>query len=197
MECLEYPQNISLCDEEGNVVRNALGFSVDPANNNVVVLTFRSTSLAPGKKYTINIPAEMVWLKEDRSIKSKALQISYVGRNEGAIKLVSASPSDSAALAYFNATSDFITLTFDTPVAVSPTGKCTLYNTDDNSVVANFSASVDGNSVNLFPTATYMLYRGSNYKVVVEQGTITDLSGQGGCDEISLSYKGAYVREAL
>lgn len=195
VECLNYPKNITLTDSKGNTVRSALSFATAPDNDRRVLLTFRSTTLNPGENYTINIPAEMIWLKEDPARKTRALTISYVGRNAGPISVKSVSPASGSALAQLNTTPDNISVTFDTPVAVSSTGSCTLYNADDMSVVTAMSAAVNGNTVVFYPQASHMLYKGSNYKVVISAGTVTDLSGQGGCDEIVLEYSGAYVRQ--
>ena len=195
VECLSYPQNISLTDKDGNVVRNAIGFAVSNSSDNRIVLTFRTTTLTPGMEYHINIPEGMIWLKADSSRKTKAMTITYTGREEGPIKVVSMNPADGTTIPQFNSSPDYLVVTFNTPVAISENGSCTLYNADDDSVVGTFSAAVDGNSAIFYPTSSYLLYKGSNYRLVISEGTVTDLSGKGGCEEITLEYQGAYVRQ--
>lgn len=195
IEVRNRPQDIKLLDKDGNVVRNALTFAISNANPNRVVLTFRTTTLTPGDEYTVVIPEGMIWLADDPAVKSKEITLKYVGRADTPVKPLRITPSDGSAVARFNAYPDYITVTFDTQVKISDKGACTLYNADDNTVVAQFSAAAEGNQAIFFPLSEYNLYRGSNYKVVIAAGTVTDLSGNGGNEEITLNYSGAYERE--
>lgn len=195
IEVRNRPQDVKLLDKDGNQVRAALTFAVSNSNPNRVVITFRTTTLTPGEEYSVVIPAGMIWLSEDSSVKSKEITLKYVGRANQPVKALRISPSDGSAVARFNAYPDYITVTFDNRVKISDQGSCILYNTDDNSIVAHFAASADGYQAIFFPTSEYNLYRGSNYKVVIGAGTVTDLSGNGGNEEITIDYVGAYERQ--
>ncbi len=195
VNCMVLPKNVELLDSKGTLVRNASGFTVSNASDRSIVVTFRSTALTPGETYTVRIPAGMIWLKDDSSKKTEEIRINYIGRNNEPVKPTSISPASGSLVAQFNSSPDVLTLEFDSPVLAQESGKCTLYNADDNTVVAQFNASYEGNKVHFFPTSSYMLYRGTNYRVEIAAGSITDLSGQGGNEEIVLEYTGAYVRQ--
>ena len=195
VEVRNRPQDIKLLDKDGKEVRSALSFGISNSNPHRVVMTFRTTTLTPGEKYTVVIPEGMVWLAEDPSVKSKEIRLSYTGRENVPVKALRFSPSDGSAVAHFNAYPDYLTVTFDTRVKISGQGSCTLYNADDGSVVASFTASAEGNTAIFYPTSEYNLYRGSNYKVVITPGVVTDLSGNGGNEEITLNFVGAYERQ--
>lgn len=195
IDCLNYPQNITLTDANGKVVRTAIGFDLSKAYEQRIVLTFRTTDLEPGMKYTVTIPEGMVWLKADNTRKSKEMQFSYIGREAGPVKVESISPADGASITQFNASPDYLEITYNTLVSISDKGSCALYNADDNSLVTYFYGTTEGNKAIFYPTSTYMLYKGSDYKLVISEGTVTDLSGKGGCEELTLNYHGAYVRK--
>lgn len=195
VNCMVLPRNVELLDSKGTLVRNASGFTVSNASDRSIVVTFRSTALTPGETYTVRIPAGMIWLKDDSSKKTEEIRINYVGRNNEPMKPISIAPASGSLVAQFNSSPDNITIEFDSPVLVQETGKCTLYNADDNTKIADFNGGYSGNKVQFYPVASYMLYRGTNYKVVIDAGTITDLSGQGGNEEIVLNYTGTYVRQ--
>lgn len=194
VECLSYPQNITLTDNTGKVI-TARGFDVSKAHAQRIVLTFRTTDLEPGMKYTVTIPEGMIWLKSDKSRTSKEITFSYIGREEGPVKVVNISPADGAPITQFNSSPDYLEITYNTLVAISDNGSCALYNADDNSLVTYFYAAAEGNKAIFYPTSTYMLYKGSNYRLVISEGTVTDLSGKGGSEELTLEYQGAYVRK--
>lgn len=193
--CMNQPSKVQLLDSTGKLVRNAAGFAVSNSSDRTITVTFRTTELNPGETYTIKIPAGMIWLKGDTSIKSQEINLSYVGRGTGAVTPVSISPASGSLVAQFNSNPDYIALTFDNPVLVQEKGSCALYNADDNTKVTDFNMGYDGNQAFFFPTSSFMLYRGTNYKVVIEKGTITDLSGNGGNERIELEYVGSYVRQ--
>ncbi|MDE6693934.1 MAG: choice-of-anchor J domain-containing protein, partial [Muribaculaceae bacterium] len=195
VEVRNRPQDIKLLDKDGKEVRSALSFGISNSNPHRVVMTFRTTTLTPGEKYTVVIPEGMVWLAEDPSVKSKEIRLSYNGRENVPVKALRFSPADGSAVAHFNSYPDYLTVTFDTRVKISGKGSCTLYNTDDNSIVASFAASAEGNQAIFYPTGEHNLYRGSNYKVVISEGVVTDLSGNGGNEEITLNFVGAYERQ--
>ena len=46
-----------------------------------------------------------------------------------------------------------------------------------------------------YPTAGQYLYKDLGYRIVIPAESVTDLSGQGGNDELVFNYTGTYVRE--
>lgn len=195
IEVRNRPQDIKLLDKDGKEVRTALSFRLSNSNPHSVVITFRTTNLTPGEEYTVVIPAGMIWLSEDTSVKSNEIRLNYVGRENVPVKESRITPSEGSAVARFNPYPDYLSVTFDTQVKISVDGSCVLYNTDDNNVVATFAGTAEGNQAIFYPTSEYYLYRGSNYKVVIGAGTVTDLSGNGGNEEITVNYVGAYERQ--
>jgi hypothetical protein len=50
------------------------------------------------------------------------------------------------------------------------------------------------NTISVYPQAMQNLYDGTSYKAVIPAGVVTDLSGSGANEELTLNYDGTYVR---
>ncbi len=187
--------SISLKDENGTFVKNASGLQVDATNKKGIVITFRGTDLEAGKKYTINIPAGVIGLEGESSKTNEAITINYVGRANEPMKPLSIRPEDGSVLASLGSTSNYVQMSFDATVKKSDTASAELYRTDDNVKICDLSIVTEGNNVAVYPASTQYLYLGANYKVVINAGSITDVSGKGGNEQIELNYKGSYERQ--
>lgn len=185
---------IKLLDGNGQEVRSASGFSVAADNDHQVVIAFRTTALNDGEEYSVVIPAGMVWISDDTAITNQEITVTYVGRSADPVALTSVSPAPASAVAQLNSYPDVVNITFDTPIAVSSSARAWLYNDDTDEIVAPMLMSAQDNVLSVYPTSTYMLYKGSNYRVNIEAGAITDLTGNNPNEEINITYVGAYVR---
>lgn len=193
------PSRIILRDENGQQVRTAINAN---ANGVVATIGFRGTDLEPGKKYTITIPEGTFTMSDDRDMKSPEITLSYVGRRAGAIAMTAASPADGSSLSRFDMTTSPLTLTFDANIALGdkPSGRlCRVEDgkdvfVADLSMLAGTTASTS-RQVLVYPLEGHYLYKGYSYKVIIDAGSVTDISGEGGNNEIVLNYEGTYVRE--
>ncbi len=187
--------SISLKDENGNVVRNASGLQVDVTNKKGIVITFRGTTLEAGQKYTVNVPEGVIGLEGESTRTNDAITVNYVGRADEPMKPQTINPKDGSELTSLNSTTNYVQMVFDATVQKTDTATAALYRTDDNVKICDLTIATEGKNVAVYPTSTQYLYLGANYKVVINKGAITDVSGRGGNEQIELNYKGAYERQ--
>lgn len=188
-----------LKNAEGAVQRKSMGFAVDKTNPKVLIVTFRNTEMKAGEKYTVEIPAETVALTKNTDKQNDIITINYVGRENVPVKMQTAFPENNAEIARIDNTSNPVILTFDTNISVSENAKASLVQLDGENEKAICSLSVlsNENQVALMPAASQYLYKGSQYKVVLEAGSLTDVSGssKSANEQIVLNYTGTYERQ--
>lgn len=180
---------IQVIDEEGN----ATSASVATASERQLNITFAPYTMEEGKTYTVKIPAGFVAISGDSDMTSNEILITYRGRRDGKVECTGVSPKSGTVLGEFSATTSPVVLTFDCNVAISENLKAGLYRNDSESPICGLILTPNGNSVIVGPTVAQHLYKGYTYTVRIEEGSITDISGAGGCDAIELEYIGAYV----
>ena len=188
-----------LKNAEGAVQRNSMGFAVDKTNPKVLIVTFRNTEMKAGEKYTVEIPAGTVALTKNTDKQNDIITINYVGRENVPVKMQSAFPENNAEIARIDNTSNPVILTFDTNISVSENAKASLVQLDgeNEKTICSLSVLSNENQVALMPAASQYLYKGSQYKVVLEAGSLTDVSGssKSANEQIVLNYTGTYERQ--
>lgn len=188
-----------LKNAEGAVQRKSMGFAVDKTNPKVLIVTFRNTEMKAGEKYTVEIPAETVALTKNTDKQNDIITINYVGRENVPVKMQSAFPENNAEIARIDNTSNPVILTFDTNISVSENAKASLVQLDgeNKKTICSLSVLSNENQVALMPAASQYLYKGSQYKVVLEAGSLTDVSGssKSANEQILLNYTGTYERQ--
>lgn len=188
-----------LKNAEGAVQRKSMGFAVDKTNPKVLIVTFRNTEMKAGEKYTVEIPAETVALTKNTDKQNDIITINYVGRENVPVKMQSAFPENNAEIARIDNTSNPVILTFDTNISVSENAKASLVQLDgeNEKTICSLSVLSNENQVALMPAASQYLYKGSQYKVVLEAGSLTDVSGssKSANEQILLNYTGTYERQ--
>ncbi len=188
-----------LKNAEGAVQRKSMGFAVDKTNPKVLIVTFRNTEMKAGEKYTVEIPAETVALTKNTDKQNDIITINYVGRENVPVKMQSAFPENNAEIARIDNTSNPVILTFDTNISVSENAKASLVQLDgeNEKTICSLSVLSNENHVALMPAASQYLYKGSQYKVVLEAGSLTDVSGssKSANAQIVLNYTGTYERQ--
>lgn len=187
-----YYGDIKLLDSNGNTVRSALRCDADGMT---VSISFRTTTLDAGKKYTVAIPAGHINIKGDKSVKSREINISYIGRGTAPVALTESYPADNAAVAGIDVTANPLLLTFDANVKVAEGARGYLYRATEDNPYCELSLGANENRVLVYPLSAQRFYNGTNYKVVIPANSITDLSGTGGNEEIVLHFEGTYVRQ--
>lgn len=188
-----------LKNAEGAVQRKSMGFAVDKTNPKVLIVTFRNTEMKAGEKYTVEIPAGTVALTKNTDKQNDIITINYVGRENVPVKMQTAFPENNAEIARIDNTSNPVILTFDTNISVSENAKASLVQLDgeNEKTICSLSVLSNENQVALMPAASQYLYKGSQYKVVLEAGSLTDVSGssKSANEQIVLNYTGTYERQ--
>lgn len=188
-----------LKNAEGAVQRKSMGFAVDKTNPKVLIVTFRNTEMKAGEKYTVEIPAGTVALTKNTDKQNDIITINYVGIENVPVKMQSAFPENNAEIARIDNTSNPVILTFDTNISVSENAKASLVQLDgeNEKTICSLSVLSNENQVALMPAASQYLYKGSQYKVVLEAGSLTDVSGssKSANEQIVLNYTGTYERQ--
>ena len=188
-----------LKNAEGAVQRKSMGFAVDKTNPKVLIVTFRNTEMKAGEKYTVEIPAGTVALTKNTDKQNDIITINYVGRENVPVKMQSAFPENNAEIARIDNTSNPVILTFDTNISVSENAKASLVQLDgeNEKTICSLSVLSNENQVALMPAASQYLYKGSQYKVVLEAGSLTYVSGssKSANEQIVLNYTGTYERQ--
>lgn len=188
-----------LKNAEGAVQRKSMGFAVDKTNPKVLIVTFRNTEMKAGEKYTVEIPAGTVALTKNTDKQNDIITINYVGIENVPVKMQSAFPENNAEIARIDNTCNPVILTFDTNISVSDNAKASLVQLDgeNEKTICSLSVLSNENQVALMPAASQYLYKGSQYKVVLEAGSLTDVSGssKSANEQIVLNYTGTYERQ--
>lgn len=188
-----------LKNAEGAVQRKSMGFAVDKTNPKVLIVTFRNTEMKAGEKYTVEIPAETVALTKNTDKQNDIITINYVGRENVPVKMQTAFPENNAEIARIDNTSNPVILTFDTNISTRENAKASLVQLDgeNEKTICSLSVLSNENQVALMPAASQYLYKGSQYKVVLEAGSLTDVSGssKSANEQIVLNYTGTYERQ--
>ena len=196
-------RNVKLLDKDGNTVTTALQSGGLTTNGTTLTIRFRNPELKPGETYTVLIPEGTVWLGDDTSMKNPEIRINYIGRGEGAVKMVSASPADGSKISALSLLQDPIILTFDSEVMLNDVeGQATtgaIYREGDDYPVAYLSiygaTTGDKHQMLVAPLNEVKLYLSNNYVVEIPAGVAVDLSGNGPSEAITLKYTGTYQRQ--
>ena len=188
---------VTLEDEHDNVIATA---TKNQADGKVLDITFRRSKakLAEGKTYYVHIPANTIAMTEAEDKKNDDIYIEFKGRKDAPVSATKIVPADGISVAKVDANTNPITLTFDTKVTIDSkeTRKALMYRNDETEPYAelNFYYNPSVDYVYLAPATTLNLYKENTYRVVIPAGIITDVAGNGGNEEISFTYHGAYER---
>ena len=159
----------------------------------IFTLSFGNVEMEPGVKYEVVVP-EGTFKIPDSSMTNPQASFSYVGRAAEPVKVLSTLPAPGSSINELSQTSK-ITLTFDADLAISRDAAAYLYDSESNQPLAALSIIVDGSSVSLASPASRKLNKGREYDVRITAGSLTDLMGLNGNEEIVINYSGAYIPE--
>ena len=181
-------------DEDENAIAKSIRFKTDGVNLDIA---FRNTTLEEGKKYYVHIPADAIQMESDAEQTNDDIYLEYVGRRQGAVKVVNISPEAGTSLARVNVNTNPIVLTFDTDIKIDmkETRKALIYRNDEEEPYAKMNFYYGDKRVILAPGTTVNLLKGNRFRIVVPAGIITDQGGNGANEEISFVYDGGYERE--
>ena len=186
-----------LLDESGKSVRSlTISANADGLSFNAGGMP---TTLEAGKEYTLYFPAGTFCLAADESFTNHDIRIRYVGRENTPAQATNISPADGANVSEIS-TSNAVTITFDMNVQVA-TGEDNqaavgyLYEADSESPLCELVITVVDNRIALAPALRRYLRNGIDYRVVLPAESVTDIMGDCGNEEITVTYHGIYVQE--
>lgn len=186
---------ITCVSEDGTESWNPLpsnGYIADGYN---LSITFRSRDLRPGEVYTLTLPAGAVRIKGDRQVTNHEIKIKFTGRNAGAVTMTDCYPAEGASVSAIDASTNPMIVSFDATVRLADNAQAALYRVGEDEPFVSLNIASAANRIQLYPTSAQHLFSGTDYKVVIPAGTVTDISGTGANEEITINYRGAYVRE--
>lgn len=184
---------IKLTDADGKTLASALSAEVKDAT---LTVNFRPVSLEAGKVYNVTIPNGFISMTGDANVSAGAIKIAYTGRRDGAVSTVAVQPADGSSFSRLDASTNCIFVSFDAAIALTPEAKVTLQRLGENPATTDLNMALyNASTVAIYPSARQYLYDGTDYQVVIAAGSVTDLSGAGANEAITLNYKGNYIRE--
>ncbi|MCM1313350.1 MAG: Omp28-related outer membrane protein [Bacteroides sp.] len=187
--------SVELRDDEGNIIQKSLSIKYTDNSKNKIRIGFRTKNFEQGKKYTIVIPAGILSISEDASMRNEEIRIEYTGLENKPVYAHTIYPADGSAVAKIDYSSNPVMLTMNAYVSLTDTASAYLYSTKEDKYICNMILAYNADRVAAYPASTQYLFSDNSYVVVIEKGSITDLTG--GCpnEEIRISYNGTYVRE--
>lgn len=196
-------KNIHLLDSNGNEV--ATGLSTASAlqfksnSTTCVIATIRTRTLTPGQRYTFVIDAGTFATEKSGDCASKEIRIEYTGRS-GPVQMTSVAPEAGSALMKFDNQSSYAIVSFDCKVRLTDDPYAYIQR-EDGSIAGTLtmvagSADNTKHQVLLYPAGVVNLYDGQRYKIVIEEGSLTDYaSGSNSKNKrIEIEYVGTYIR---
>lgn len=190
------PQSIQLFDGNGASKRKANNIELSD-NALQAKITFRGTDLAAGQPYEVVIPAGTFALANDETMGNAEIRIPYTGRSNQPVAATDVYPASEGSLVKIDNTESPIQIKFDTNINVAPGKSAQLLLVEDGGTtpICPLSLAATGNVLFLYPATTQYLYNGSQYRVILPEGCVTDVMGYGGNEPLELIYWGRYVRE--
>ena len=168
IEVLGADDDVELRDENGEVVKTGIEFSVNANNSKIINIGFRTYKLEDGKDYTVVIPAGKICLKGDKTRTNEEIVIKYKGYGASALTNTAVSPENGSTMGEFDMLTSPVVFSFDTEVAVPADAKGYLYKVGEDAPVAELNILAGKTTetykqVMLYPTATQYLYKGNTF----------------------------------
>ncbi len=185
---------ITIYDENGEEVRSSNYFQVSNSNARAVEFSFRPTTLANGKKYTVVIPAGSICIKGDKEHANEKIVLTYTGRNSSPITMTEVSPAEGSELSKIDYANP-ICIRFDSEVYPTDTAYAELYRDDLAMPICRMTVSYNADSIHVYPATTQYLYEGYNYRVELCANAVVDAGGNCGNERIALKYSGTYIQK--
>lgn len=185
-----------LIDSEGTVKRSSNNMEVS-SDGMKVKITFRGTNLNAGERYEVVIPAGTFAMANDEAMKNGEIRIPYTGRANEAVAVTDVYPADQGSLVKIDNTESPVQIKFDTNISVAAGKSAVLYLVEEGGLtqICPLNLSAVDNVLYLYPSTVQYLYNGSEYRIVLPEGSVTDVMGYGPNAQLELVYWGRYVRE--
>ena len=192
---------IELLDSKGNTLATPVENNGVAVNGSILSLQFRTLQLEAGEEYSLRIPEGVLGIAGRESSRNSEIIVKYTGRENVPVKPVKISPEDGASVPMLSLNENPIVITFEDMIQLNiqegdDRPIAGIYIDEETDPVAFANMDIDtntGNTLVVFPLNTVPLYKGSYYRVEIPDGVVTDLSGNGASEAISLTYTGSYV----
>lgn len=198
--------NVHLYTSDGTLVYNGLsngGLTLKAGSNKTVVAAFRTRPLEAGVNYELVIDAGAICVSGDPTLSNKEIRIPYVGRTDGPVQVTKIVPAEGAELRQIDNSSSYILMDFDTPILTTDYPLAYIERVEDGSRLGTLNVAAGTQDATrhqllLTPSSTLYLYAGESYRLVLEQASVSDYSGNTSSynERFETIYKGTYVREA-
>lgn len=191
--------DVKLLDPNGEIVAVPKAENGVGVNNMKLIISFNAFQMNEGETYTVAIPEGLCYLKGHPGSVNDPITVSYIGRGNAPVAVRNISPENGSSLANLDINDNPVVVTFDVPVKINGTAEnrptANIYIDGSEESAASLSLDVDlyTNSLVIYPAATYYLYKGSEYKISIPTGVVTDLSGEGASEAFAITYIGTYV----
>ena len=187
---------VTLEDENDHVIATATKNMADGGKTLEISFRRSRAKLEEGKTYYVHIPANTVAMTAAEDKTNDDIYIELKGRKDVPVTCTKVAPSDGTGVAKIDVDTNPITLDFDTNINIDPkeTRKAHVYRNDETEPYCDLNFYYGNNQVALAPSTTVNLFKDNTYRVVVPEGIITDVAGNGANEEISFTYQGAYER---
>ena len=184
---------------DGATVAKAFGFQVDATDPYSINITFRNATLPEeNMPYEVVIPAKAISIKGDATRYNDEIRITYNGRSNSPLAVMSTSPKEGSALGKIDASTSPVVFNFDAEVKVaSDQSRAQLYQKGISTPVANLLLGTDGTKLYAYPATQQNLLKDVDYQVVLPAGMVTDITGNSASANLAdtLNLRGAYERE--
>lgn len=189
---------VKLLDSTGKTVATPKENGV-VSNGMKLIVTFDNYELAEGETYTLSLPEGVCHVKAHANSVNPPISVNYIGRGNKPVAVNRISPSDGSSIASLDLNDNPVIVSFDVAVKINgtaddrPSAKLYIDNSDEAAASLIMDVDLYTNSLVIYPTATYYLFKGSEYKISVPAGVVTDLSGEGASEAFDITYQGSYV----
>lgn len=180
--------------EGETLIAEALSVKQSSQSERSFIIGFRPQTLKEGKRYTLKIPAGCFGI-EGTDMKNKEIEVSYIGRDNRPVTPEQYSMPDGSSQSELSYSQN-LTIRFDIPIIVADNKVGYLYQDGNEAPLCELQLATSVNFLAIYPLLQQHLYLGSDYTVVIPEGSVTDNQGDCGNEEIVLHYKGIYKKEA-
>lgn len=195
IELLGTASQIRFSTADGSLSYSPVQAKIDTDTPYTLSLTFRNQQLATGQDYVLTIPEGMLCMKGDEEISNREITVAYTGHDDVPMTMTDAYPADGASVAFLDVSNNPALLSFDVDISITEGAAAYLYRVGEDTPMATLGLASSGNILMIYPGSRVNLFSGTDYRLALPAGAVTDVTGGCGNEEIALTYHGSYVRE--
>lgn len=162
---------VKLLDDNGAEVARALSMS---ASNNIATIVFRTRSLEPGKSYSVSIPAGTIVMAADPSVATRAITLSYTGRENIPVGLAAEDAGKEFTMRCIDYSANILKLRMNADIKLTDNASARILRAEDRVAVSNLILAASGSELSVKSAATVPLFLHSDYIVEIAAGSFTD-----------------------